>query len=199
MLNGLFTKKSACEYLVVGLGNPTPKYENTRHNVGFVAIDAIAKEMDIKADIYKFKAMTGKGEIHGKKCMIMKPMTYMNLSGEAVSAAMRFYKIPVENLIVIFDDISLDVGKLRIRRKGSDGGHNGIKSIIEHTGSTNFPRIKIGVGQKPHPDYDLANWVLSKFSTKEKPLIAGAVKFSTEAIEYLVNDKIDKAMALYNK
>ncbi len=199
MFNRLFQKKSGVEFLIVGLGNPTPKYDNTRHNVGFEAIDSISKKLSINTDIFKFKAKIGKGEINGKKCMLIKPTTFMNLSGEAVYAVMHYYKIPIENVIVIFDDISLDVGKVRIRRKGSHGGHNGIKSIIEQTGSDNFPRIKVGVGKKPHPDYDLADWVLSKFTKKEKPFIDEAVDNCSDIIKYIIDDKIDKAMALYNK
>ncbi len=142
-------------------GNPDKKYENTRHNAGFMALDKIAEDCGASVDRVKFKALTGKTEIGRKKCLLMKPLTYMNLSGESVAAAMRFYKVPLERVVVFYDDISLEPSFLRIRRKGSDGGHNGIKNIILMAGGDTFPRVKIGVGKKPHPDYDLADWVLS--------------------------------------
>jgi PTH1 family peptidyl-tRNA hydrolase len=153
---------------VVGLGNPTPKYEKTRHNVGFMALDFIARKNDFKIDRIKFKALTGEGVIEDKRCLFMKPSTFMNNSGQAVLEAMKFYKIPIEKVIVIFDDVSLPVAKLRVRQKGSAGGHNGLKSIISLCGSDEFPRIKIGVGEKPHKDYDLADWVLSNFSKNDE-------------------------------
>ena len=150
-------------YIIVGLGNPTSKYDKTRHNVGFDTIDALADKYSINVNNAKHKALCGQGIIDGEKVLLMKPQTFMNLSGEAVKQAAAFYKVPAENIIVIFDDVSLDVGKMRIRLKGSAGGHNGIKSIIAHMGDS-FPRVKMGVGEKPHPEYDLADWVLSHFS-----------------------------------
>lgn len=167
MFNWKKKTTNSIEYLVVGLGNPTIKYQLTRHNVGFLAVDYIANKLDFKIDRMKFNALVGEGEISNKRCLFMKPNTFMNNSGEAVVEAMRFYKIPIENVVVIFDDISLPLAKLRVRQKGSAGGHNGIKSIIQLSGSENFPRIKVGIGEKPHKDFELADWVLSKFSDLE--------------------------------
>ena len=147
------------EYIIVGLGNPGVAYENTRHNAGFLAVAAMEKKYGFSVNTHKFKALVGRAVIGGKSCLVMKPETFMNNSGEAVSDAMDFYDIPLENVVVVYDDISLDVGKMRIRRNGSAGGHNGIKSIIALCGGQDFPRVKIGVGKKPHPDYNLADWV----------------------------------------
>ena len=159
----LFKKRaSGFEYLVVGLGNPGMQYEKTRHNAGFMAADLLAEKYDCTLSRNKFDAIYGDTEIGGHRVIIAKPQTYMNLSGKAVVAISQFYKIPLSNIIVMFDDISLDVGKIRIRRKGSAGGHNGIKDIIELTGTDEFMRIKIGVGEKPNPEYDLKDWVLGK-------------------------------------
>ncbi|MEG1778747.1 MAG: aminoacyl-tRNA hydrolase, partial [Oscillospiraceae bacterium] len=155
------------EYIIVGLGNTGEKYVGTRHNIGFMAADKICGKYGITCDRLKFKALCGEGIIAGKRVLVMKPTTFMNLSGEAVVQAMQFYKLPAENTIIIFDDVSLDIGKMRIRRKGSHGGQNGIKNIIYLAGTDTFPRIKIGVGQKPHPDYDLAAWVLSRFTPED--------------------------------
>lgn len=186
------------EYLIVGLGNPGPKYENTRHNVGFLTINALAKEYDIKTDKLKFKSMIGDAMISGKRCLLMQPVTFMNNSGEAVAEAMRFYKIPIENVIVIYDDISLEPGFLRIRRKGSDGGHNGIKNIIYLSGSDKFPRIKVGVGAKPNPHWELADWVLSRFTESEMKSLTEAAENAAQSVEYMVNEQTDKAMNLFN-
>lgn len=187
------------EYILVGLGNVGPKYENTRHNAGFMTIDAVAAAYNCKVDRLKHKAMLGEAMISGKRCLLMKPTTFMNNSGEAVAEAMRFYKIPPERVIVIFDDISLEPGGLRIRRKGSDGGHNGIKSIICETGEDTFPRIKIGVGKKPHPGYDLAAWVLSKFTESEQEKLQDSIRNACEALKLMVGGEIDRAMNLYNR
>lgn len=200
-LKTLNTKPSVTgtpEFLVVGLGNPEPKYDTTRHNAGFMAIDRIAQKTGCKVDQLKFKSLYGMCEIEGKKVMLMKPSTYMNNSGEAVQEASQFYKIGPEHIIVIFDDISLDVGKMRIRRKGSDGGHNGIKSIIYLTGSDQYPRIKIGVGKKPHPDYDLAAWVLGHFSDEDMKNLSPVLDNSFEAVKEIVKGNIDRAMNLFN-
>lgn len=186
------------EYIVVGLGNIGIQYENTRHNAGFMALDTLAEKYDVKINRLKFKSNCAEAVISGKKCLLMKPSTYMNNSGEAVVQAMNFYKIPIENIIVIYDDISLPPSKMRIRRKGSHGGHNGIKSISELTGSENFPRIKIGVGQKPHKDYNLADWVLSKFSDEEITLLGTAFENAAEAVEYIVKGETEKAMNKFN-
>ena len=200
-LKTLNTKPSVTgtpEFLVVGLGNPEPKYDTTRHNAGFMAIDRIAQKTGCKVDQLKFKSLYGMCEIEGKKVMLMKPSTYMNNSGEAVREASQFYKIGPEHIIAIFDDISLDVGKMRIRRKGSDGGHNGIKSIIYLTGSDQYPRIKIGVGKKPHPDYDLAAWVLGHFSDEDMKNLSPVLDNSFEAVKEIVKGNIDRAMNLFN-
>ena len=186
------------EYIIVGLGNPGIQYQDTRHNAGFMAIDTIAEKYGADVKRIKFKSLCGECTMGGKKCLLMKPSTYMNNSGEAVVEAMNFYKLGIENLIVIYDDISLEPSKLRIRRKGSDGGHNGIKSIIYLTGEDTFPRIKIGVGKKPHPQYNLADWVLSNFKSDEIPRIREACQHAAEAAELMVSGKINEAMNKYN-
>ena len=186
------------EYIIVGLGNPGVAYENTRHNAGFMAVQALEKKFGISVNTHKFKALVGRGNIGGKSVLVMKPETFMNNSGEAVSEAMDFYKIPIENIIVIFDDISLDVGNMRIRRKGSAGGHNGIKSIIAFCGGENFPRLKVGVGKKPHPDYNLADWVLSKFSDEDMKTLAEVDEKTCEAVELMVQGKTSEAMNKFN-
>ena len=186
------------DYLIVGLGNPGKQYETTRHNAGFICIDALADKYAIKINKLKFKSLMGEGRIEGKRCLLLKPQTFMNLSGEAVRDAVEFYKIPTENVIVICDDISLDPGKMRIRRKGSHGGQNGMRNIIYHLKDDNFPRIKIGIGAKPNPEYDLADWVLSRFSQSEAKLIKQVAEDTASAIEYIVKGDIDRAMSNYN-
>lgn len=185
-------------YLVAGLGNPGDKYFHTRHNAGFLALDYISQKANVKIDRSKFKALIGEANIANKRILLMKPQTFMNNSGEAVSEAARFYKIEPENIIVIFDDISLDVGRMRVRRDGSAGGHNGIKSIIEHIGSDKFPRIKIGVGQKPHPDYDLADWVLSEFGKEDKEKLFNMFGYTHEGLVKILSGDIDGAMQICN-
>lgn len=197
----MFSKKkfsSSVEYMVVGLGNPDKKYENTRHNTGFICLDKVAQKFGANVNRIKFKSLVGECTIGGKKVLLMKPQTYMNNSGQAVVEAMNFYKIPPENVVLIFDDISLDVGKMRIRRKGSDGGQNGVKNIIYLSGKDTFPRIKVGIGKKPHPDYDLAKWVLSKFSNDEIKLIDKMADNCCEALPYILEGNVDKAMNLFN-
>ena len=184
--------------LVVGLGNPESKYDTTRHNAGFMAIDHIAAKVGCKVNQLKFKSLCGLCELEGKKVMLLKPTTYMNSSGEAVREASQFYKIPPEKIIVIFDDVSLDVGKMRIRRKGSDGGHNGIKSIIYLTGSDQYPRIKVGVGKKPRPDYDLAAWVLGHFSDEDLKALQPVFDHCYDAVREMLKGNIDRAMNLFN-
>ena len=186
------------EFLVVGLGNPEPKYETTRHNAGFLAIDRIAQKAGCRVDQLKFRSLYGMCEIEGKKVMLMKPSTYMNSSGEAVRDAAQFYKIQPDHIIVIFDDISLDVGKMRIRRKGSDGGHNGIKSIIYLTGSDQYPRIKVGVGKKPRPDYDLAAWVLGKFPAEDQKAIDKACEDAVNAAACIIAEDCAAAAQKFN-
>ena len=182
------------EFMVVGLGNPGKDYEFTRHNAGFLTLDHIAVEEDIEIKKLKYKALIGDTVISGHRCLLVKPQTFMNNSGEAVREISQFYKIPPEKIIVIFDDISLPCGKLRIRRKGTDGGHNGIKSIIYHLNSDNFPRIKIGVGAKPHPDYNLADWVLSTFKKDDMEELKKAITKATEVLPFMLDGEIDKAM-----
>ncbi|MBQ2295619.1 MAG: aminoacyl-tRNA hydrolase [Clostridia bacterium] len=186
------------DYIIVGLGNPGGEYEATRHNAGFVVIDMLAEECSCAVTKLKFKSLYGTAQIGDKKCILMKPQTYMNNSGEAVRDAAAFYKIPAERIIVVSDDISLDVGKLRIKRKGSDGGHNGLKSIIYQIQSDNFARIKMGVGKKPHPEYDLAAWVLSRFKNDEAEPLKSAAKNACDAIKLIVGEKIDMAMNKFN-
>lgn len=186
------------DYMIVGLGNPGRQYETTRHNAGFICLDLLSEKHGIKVNKLKFKSLMGDGRINGKRCLLLKPQTFMNLSGEAVRDAAEFYKIPVENIIVMCDDISLDPGKIRIRRKGSAGGQNGMKNIIYLLNSDNFPRIKVGIGAKPNPEYDLADWVLSRFSKAEVKLIEEAAQKAVGAVEYMVEGKIDKAMSDYN-
>lgn len=192
------TPSGAPEYLIAGLGNPGPKYEYTRHNAGFLCIDLLAQQLGVKIDRIKFKSIVADTTIDGRRCLLMKPQTFMNNSGEAVRDAANFYKIPPEHVIILFDDISLPPGKLRIRRKGSDGGHNGIKSIIYLLNSDQFPRVKLGVGSKPHPDYDLADWVLSPFQKDELPRMKEAMEKACEAVRLIVQDDMDHAMNLYN-
>ena len=186
-------------HIVVGLGNIGKEYEGTRHNVGFVAIDYIAKKIGVKIDRVKFNAYTAEGVIGGKRVLLMKPTTYMNLSGVAISEAANFYKIPPENILVLCDEISFEPGLFRIRRKGSAGGHNGLKSVIASLGSDNFPRIKIGVGQKPSPDYDLVNWVLGKFGKEACEALSGRLDDIYSSAELILTDKCEEAMNRYSK
>jgi PTH1 family peptidyl-tRNA hydrolase len=188
----------APEFIVAGLGNPEKKYTLTRHNSGFLCVDELAEKHNFKINKLKFKAIIADTQIGSHRVIVMKPQTYMNNSGEAIKEAAAFYKIPPERIIIIFDDISLDVGKLRIKRKGTDGGHNGIKSIVKHLGSTDFPRIKLGIGKKPHPDYDLADWVLSDFKKDEAVPLKQSIDNACEAIELMLDGEIDEAMNRYN-
>lgn len=187
------------DFLIVGLGNPGLQYENTRHNTGFLALDAIAKQQNAAVTRLKFKGLCGDVVIGGVRCLLLKPTTYMNNSGEAVVAAMQYYKIPIERVLVLYDDISLDPGRLRIRQKGSAGGHNGIKSIIELTGEDTFPRIKLGVGKKPHPDYNLADWVLSKFEPKDLLAVQEACAQAANAAALIAGGNIAEAMNRFSK
>lgn len=186
------------KFIVAGLGNPGAQYADTRHNAGFLSVDYIADKKGIKIDRAKFSALVATVEIGGIGVLLMKPQTFMNLSGEAIGEATRFYKLAPENVIVISDDISLDVGRLRVRRKGSDGGHNGLKSISAHLSSNNYPRIKVGVGQKPHADYELADWVLSSFSKEDKEKLAEAYPKILVGIEKIVSGDVDGAMQICN-
>ena len=186
------------EYIIVGLGNPDKKYENTRHNTGWLALDYIAEKQNCRVNRIKFKSFVGECNMGDSKVLLMKPTTYMNNSGQAVVEAMNFYKLPPENVIVIFDDISLDVGKMRIRAKGSDGGQKGMRSIIYLSGKDTFPRIKIGIGAKPNPNWDLADWVLSKFTDSEKKLLEEKFENAANAAELIIKGDIARAMNLYN-
>ncbi len=193
-----FSSSSAPEFLIVGLGNPGDKYEYTRHNAGFMTLDRLCVEEDFRINKIKFKSVMGEVNLRGHRCLVIKPQTFMNNSGEAVRDVCDFYKIPPEKVIVIYDDISLPPGKLRIRRKGSDGGHNGIKSIIYHLKSDAFPRVKVGVGAKPHPDYDLADWVLSTFKKDEFEQLKDALVNACEAVRLIADSKTDEAMNKFN-
>ena len=191
-------KGSAFEYIIAGLGNPGAKYEMTRHNAGFLALDLFAVKNNADIKKLKYHSLVREVTISGKRCLLMKPQTFMNNSGEAIGEAARFYKIPPERVIVISDDTTLDVGKIRIRRKGSAGGHNGLKSIIAHLGSEDFPRVKIGVGKKPNAYTDLADWVLARFPKESEEDLKQALENALSAVELIVAGETDKAMNLYN-
>ena len=193
----LFRKPTA-GWMLVGLGNPGLKYERTRHNVGFRAIDLLCSQRGCRADRLRLKALTGFCELGGQKVLLVKPMTYMNLSGQAVRPLADYYKIPPEHILVIFDDVSLPVGKLRVRPDGSAGGHNGAKSLIAELGTQDFPRIRIGVGEKPHPDYDLADWVLSSFSAQEEKQLVPVLERAVEAAAAVIEDGVRQAMNRFN-
>lgn len=193
------TPKLPITHIIVGLGNIGKPYEKTRHNAGFLAIDYIAEKLGVKIDRVKFHATVAEARIGELGVLLMKPTTLMNNSGVAISEAASFYKIPPENIVVLHDEISFDPGKIRIRRKGSAGGHNGLKSIIAHIGSQDFPRIKIGVGQKPSPDYDLADFVLSKFPEADLKTLSERFEDIRSAAELIVKGDIELAMQKYSK
>ena len=196
----MFFKRESggASWLLVCLGTPGDKYENTRHNVGFMVADEVAERQHAPIQKLKFKALTNLLTISGEKVLVMKPVTYMNLSGEAVRPAADFYKIPPDHILVVSDDTALAVGRLRIRKGGSAGGHNGLKSIIQHLGTDQFPRLRVGVGEKPHPDYDMADWVLGHFQGEDKKAIDAAVKRAADAIECLLKEGPDRAMNKFN-
>jgi len=185
-------------WIAVFLGNPGLRYENTRHNAGFITADIIAKEVGIKVNRVKFHALSAVVKLGGEQVLILKPQTYMNLSGNAVRQAMRYYKVPLENVVVVSDDVSLPAGKLRIRRRGSAGGHNGLRDIIAKCGSEDFPRIRIGVGAPPHEDYDMADWVLSKLSDEDRKLISDTALQAAAALEMIIMRGIEHTMAEFN-
>ena len=186
------------DFIIAGLGNPGREYENTRHNAGFLAVDRLAVKQSTSLNRVKFKGLTGECSLAGRRVLLLKPGTFMNLSGQSVREAMAFYKVPPERTLILFDDINLPPGRLRVRRKGSDGGHNGMKNIIYLSGSDQFPRVKIGVGQKPSPEYNLADWVLSKFSQADLKALDPALDQACAAVELIVAGEIDRAMNLYN-
>lgn len=184
-------------YFVVGLGNPGSQYDSTRHNIGFEVVERFAHDHNIKVNIKKHKALIGQGDINGEKVIVVKPQTYMNLSGESIKEILSFYKEDLNNLIIIYDDTSLALGALRIRLKGSAGGHNGIKSIIQHLGTNEFSRIKVGVGEKP-PGWDLANYVLSRFEKNELQVVVQAVERASKAVEKIIQEGPTTAMNVFN-
>jgi PTH1 family peptidyl-tRNA hydrolase len=187
-------KSGAPKYIIVGLGNPGTRYESTRHNCGFMALDILAEQDGFKIKKLKFKSLTSLETIDGVKCLVMKPTTFMNRSGEAVTAAMDFYKIKIENVIVVFDDYSLPLGTVKIRRSGSDGGHNGIKSIILDTNSDNFPRVKIGIDRPEQKEYPVKDWVLSPFKKADGEKLMPALERAVKAVRLMIQGDITKAM-----
>ena len=193
-----FKSSNAPAWLIVCLGNPGPKYEGTRHNAGFMTADVLAKDLNVNINKAKFSALTATADIAGQSVMIMKPQTFMNLSGEAVSKAAKFYKIRPEHIIVISDEMALPIGKLRVRMKGSAGGHNGLKNIIEHLGTEEFPRIRLGVGAPPHPDYEMVDWVLGSFHGQDAEDMDAAVTRAWEAVECYIRFGAAKAMDRFN-
>ena len=185
-------------WLIVGLGNPGKEYERTRHNCGFRAVDLLAEKLGCKIDRAKFQGIYGQTTYKGKKIMLLKPLTYMNLSGRSVLQLSAYFSVPPQRIIVMFDDISLDPGRLRVRADGSAGGHNGIKSIIQELGSQAFPRVKIGVGAKPHPDFELADWVLSAFSAQEEKALAVALANAADAALTIIDHSVPEAANKFN-
>ena len=208
-LDELFAKISAgrkaavptgpVEAIIVGLGNPGKQYEGTRHNAGFMALDTLASALGVRVDALRFKSLCGDAVIGEKRVLLLKPGTFMNLSGQAVQEAAAYHKVPMERVLVLMDDVSLPVGGLRIRKKGSDGGHNGLKNIIYLTGRDDFPRVKIGVGQKPHPDYDLADWVLGRFSPEDRKTLQPLFDQMPEICRLFAQGKLEEAMSRYNR
>ena len=194
----IFSKKPTYDWLIVGLGNPTSQYDNTRHNIGFAAVDRFMDENGGSFNKNKYDALFGECKVGANRLLVVKPQTFMNCSGQAVQKIAAFYKIPTDRILIIFDDVSLSVGKIRMRKNGSHGGHNGMKNIIALMGSSDIMRLKIGVGQKPHPDYDLADWVLSKFPQSDKENLDLALKKSNLAIKEILTKGIDSAMNKYN-
>ena len=195
----MFLNRSGCvDWLLVCLGNPGDQYENTRHNVGFMVADELGNRANLPIQKLKHRALTNTVRLGSQKVLVMKPVTYMNLSGEAVRQAADFYKIAPDHILVVSDDTALAVGRLRIRKGGSAGGHNGLKNIIQHLGTDQFPRLRMGVGEKPHPDYDLADWVLGKFQGEDKKAIDAAVKRAADAVECIVSHGLDRGMNQFN-
>lgn len=194
----LFQRTGGVDFLIVGLGNPGMAYENTRHNAGYGALQALARELHTELNKKQCKALTGTGEIDGQRVLLLFPQTFMNLSGEAVQAALHFYKLAPEQLLVFSDDVALPLGAVRVRRSGSDGGQKGLRSIIGCIGTDAFPRVRIGVGAKPHPAYDMADWVLSRFKPDEQPAMEDAYEKAAGAAQLIVAGHIDQAMNRYS-
>ena len=194
----MFFSKGGAEWIVAFLGNPGLKYNGTRHNAGFMAADAMEKKLGVSINKMRFKALTQTADIGGKKVLLMKPQTYMNLSGDAIVQAANFYKVPPERVIVVSDETALPIGRLRIRRGGSAGGHNGLKSVIARLGTDQFPRIRLGVGDKPHPDYDMADWVLSAFKGQDAADMELVAKKADDAVEGYITEGADRAMNRFN-
>lgn len=194
----LFQRTGGVDFLIVGLGNPGMAYENTRHNAGYGALQALARELHTELNKKQCKALTGTGEIDGRRVLLLFPQTFMNLSGEAVQAALHFYKLAPEQLLVFSDDVALPLGAVRVRRSGSDGGQRGLRSIIGCIGTDAFPRVRIGVGAKPHPAYDMADWVLSRFKPDEQPAMEDAYEKAAGAAQLIVAGHIDQAMNRYS-
>lgn len=194
----MFFSKGGAEWIVAFLGNPGLKYNGTRHNAGFMAADAMEKKLGVSINKMRFKALTQTADIGGKKVLLMKPQTFMNLSGDAIVQAANFYKVPPERVIVVSDETALPIGKLRIRRGGSAGGHNGLKSVIARLGTDQFPRIRLGVGDKPHPDYDMADWVLSAFKGQDAADMELVAKKAADAVECYITEGADRAMNKFN-
>ncbi len=193
------SRRGAVDFVIVGLGNPGPKYACTRHNAGVRALTALAERLGVTLTRARFHALTAEAELGGRHCLLLFPQTYMNESGVAVAEALRFYKLKPSQLLVLSDDISLPVGTVRVRRKGSDGGQKGLRSIISHVDSEEFARVKIGVGQKPHPEMDLADWVLSRFTAAEEQALAPALEAAAGAAELIAAGEIDQAMNRYSR
>ena len=194
-----FQRSPGVEWLLVFLGNPGEQYEHTRHNVAWAVADQLAEELNIPIQRLKFKALTHVCSVGGQKAMLMKPVTYMNLSGEAAGEAARFYKLPPQRVLVVCDDVALPPGKLRLRASGSAGGHNGLKSIAQHLGSEEYPRLRVGVGGKPHPDFDLADWVLARPQGEDAKAIDAAVKRAAQAIPLILEQGVDRAQERVNR
>jgi len=193
-----FRAPNGVTWIIAFLGNPGPKYSGTRHNAGFIAADAVEKDLGVSINKLRFKALTAAAEIGGKKVLLMKPQTYMNLSGEAIVQAAKFYKIPAEHVIVVSDEVALPIGRLRIRKSGSAGGHNGLKSVIACLGTDAFPRFRMGVGSPPHPDYDMADWVLATFKNQDAETMAELASRVSGALRCYIENGAEKAMSMFN-
>ena len=194
----IFKSSGGVSWLLVCLGNPGKQYENTRHNIGFLTADEIERRSGVKINKLRYRALTGEVKLGGERVLVMKPQTYMNLSGEAVQLAGAFYKIPPERVLVISDDVSLPLGKMRIRANGSAGGHNGLKNIIQHLGTDAFPRIKVGVGAPAHPEHEMVDWVIGKFTKDERKALDDMLKKTVDAVECVIRDGVQKAQNRFN-